>query len=263
MAKLRLRMKPHFRKLPTPNRAIAKHLVFANYDKVLHVYQLGNPTGPPLVLIHGLSGSRFWWRKNLSALRKDYALYVLELPGYGSGNRQASTSILENVLLIERWLNCQTWRSFSLLGHSMGGQICLHLAARFQERVHKLVLADSSGLLNERIFKVALRLPRASLQSRLSFVPRLLWDGVRSGLPNLWRSGSYLLKDSLDNILPQISTSTLIIWGKDDFLVPRELGLELSRQLPHARYLELEGGHVVMVDAYKQFNEAVLEFLQV
>src|SRR5438128_1272642 len=42
--------------------------------------------GPPLLMIHGLSGSGKWWRNNLPAFSELYTCHVLELVGYG-GNR--------------------------------------------------------------------------------------------------------------------------------------------------------------------------------
>ncbi|GAA5532533.1 alpha/beta fold hydrolase [Deinococcus aluminii] len=219
--------------------------------------------GDPLVLVHGLSGSSRWWRRNVPALSATHRVYVLDLAGYGQAARQRALGVREAAALIAAWLDHQDLQRVTLIGHSMGGHICMHVAALRPGRVRNLVLACASGLLKGSLYRLALNLPRAALTGRLTFVPRILADAARSGPLNLWRSTTDLLRDSVQDLLPHLAARTLVIWGARDALVPASLGRVLAAAIPGARYEEIpRAGHVVMVDAPAQFNALVLDFLR-
>ena len=210
--------------------------------------------GPPLILIHGLSGSGGWWRYNLPALTPHHEVLTLELLG-GVGVQDAAR-------LIVAWLDDLNLPPAAVIGHSMGGQVALYVAAYAPSRVSQLVLACASGLLHASWWKVALNLPRAGFSGRPRFMPVVLRDSIRTGLPNLYRAARDLLRDDVAELLPTIQVPTLVIWGARDPLVPPKLGQLIARRLPDARYVELpHAGHVVMVDQPQAFNKAVLAFL--
>ncbi len=218
--------------------------------------------GPPVVLVHGLSGSGRWWRRNVAALQQRHTVYVLDLSGYGAARRQRALGVREAAALIGDWLEDTDLRGVSLVGHSMGGHICVHVAARCPDRLDNLVLVCASGLLRTSAYRVALQLPRALITGRKRFVPRILTDALRAGPLNLWRNARDLLRDSIQDLLPLIRARTLVIWGERDALVPVELGAVLARSIPGARFEVIpRAGHVVMVDAPAAFNATLLAFL--
>jgi pimeloyl-ACP methyl ester carboxylesterase len=219
--------------------------------------------GDPIVLVHGLSGSGRWWRRNVPALSAAHRVYVLDLAGYGQAFRQRALGVRAAAALIAAWLDHLDLRRVTLIGHSMGGHICTHVAALRPERVRNLVLACASGLVKGSLYRMALNLPRAAVTGRVTFMPRVLADAARSGPLNLWRSTTDLLKDSVQDLLPTLSARTLVIWGARDALVPASVGRTLAAAIPGARYEELpRAGHVVMVDAPGRFNALVLDFLR-
>lgn len=236
-------------------------LQFRAMGATLHYEVVGQ--GTPLVLVHGLSGSSYWWKRNVPALSARHTVYVLDLAGYGLSARQRALGIKDAAELLVRWLDFLGLEEAALVGHSMGGQICVHVAALRPKRVRYLVLVCASGLLRGSAYRMALQLPRAALAGRVGFVPRILWDSVRAGPRNIWHSGVDLLKDSVQDLLPTLTARTLVIWGAQDPLVPPSLGLALASAIPGASYVEIPyAGHVVMVDAPESFNAHVLNFLK-
>lgn len=238
-----------------------KAQTFQHGGGVLHWQEFGS--GPPLVLIHGLSGSRRWWTRNIPAFAAHFRVYVVELTGYGAAWRHRALGVEGSADLIGAWLDAQDMRNVTLLGHSMGGQISTIVAARHPERLRALVLACASGLLETDFFRSALQLPRAAVTGRPSFIPTVLLDSLRAGPVNVVRSTLDLLGHPTREMLPAILLPTLVVWGARDALVPATLGRTLAEALPNGQYLEIpRAGHVVMVDAPAQFNEAVLGFLR-
>jgi pimeloyl-ACP methyl ester carboxylesterase len=239
--------------------------VYTSGVRRLYYKQSGLPPGEgrPIVLIHGLSGSRRWWRYNLPALEAVGTVYVVELVGFGSVRRwQRAIGVREAASLVAAWLDDLKLLGVTLIGHSMGGQISLRVAALRPERVSRLVLAAASGLLHRSWWRVAAHLPGAMRKGRLDFVPTILADGARAGLPNLVRSGRDLLSDDVTDLLPTIGQPTLVIWGGQDVLMPPDLGQRLAAGIRQSRLVLLpRAGHVLMVDAAADFNREVLAFL--
>ena len=226
----------------------------------LHYRSTGR--GDPVVLIHGLSGSTGWWRYNVPVLALKYRVYLLDLVGYGHGRRQRALGLEGDVALIGAWMAALNLSRVALMGHSMGGHVALRLAAQHPERVNRLVLVCASGLLKASAYRTALNLPRALVTGRKRFVPRILTDALLAGPLNLWRNASDLLKDSVQDCLPMITSRTLVVWGERDALVPLPLGELLARSIAGAQLAVIpHAGHVVMVDAPDEFNAAVLTFV--
>ncbi|MFC6590966.1 alpha/beta fold hydrolase [Deinococcus lacus] len=170
--------------------------------------------GPPLVLIHGLSGSSRWWRRNLAALSQEHRVYVLDLAGYGSAARlQRSLGVRDAATLIAAWLESAELREVTLVGHSMGGQIATHVATVARPRVRALVLACASGLLEGNFYSNARNLPRAMMTGRPSFIPVIMADALRAGPVNMVRNTLDLLSDSVAELLPELDLPTLVVWG--------------------------------------------------
>ena len=237
-----------------------RFLIYRSRGTALHYNVTGQ--GRPIVLVHGLSGSSRWWRRNIPALARGHRVYVVDLAGYGQARRHRALGVRKAAVLITEWMDHLDLRDVALIGHSMGGHISLHVAALSPDRVRHLVLACASGLLRGQPVRVALNLPRALATGRVSFVPRILADALGSGPLNLWRSARDLLRDSVQDLLPALGVRTLVIWGERDALVPAEIGRALSAAIPGARYEEIpRAGHVVMVDAPDTFNRLVLDFL--
>ena len=93
--------------------------------------------GEPVVLVHGLSGSTRWWSRNIPALAEHYSVYLLDLPGFGAMRRLRRRFVLaEAASWLSAWMEAVGLDSAHLVGHSMGGYVCVRLAAR-PIRVHR------------------------------------------------------------------------------------------------------------------------------
>lgn len=220
-------------------------------------------SGPPLLLIHGLSGSRRWWRRNLRTLERHFTVYRIELAGFGYARRQRPLGFRESAALIARWMDSVGLTRAHVLGHSMGGHTAVHLAGTFPDRVDALVLVAPTGLLRGQWWRLATKLPQAALAGRLDFIPVVATDALRAGVVTIYRASRQLLRDDVRELVGNITAPSLVISGERDVLVPPALGGSLAGLLG-ARHVCIEGaGHVVMWDAAPKFNAEVIEFLTV
>jgi pimeloyl-ACP methyl ester carboxylesterase len=220
--------------------------------------------GEPLVLVHGLSGSTRWWRRNLPALASRARVYLLDLPGFGAMSRSRGRfALAEAADWLYAWMRAVSLPPACLVGHSMGGYICLQVAARHLEAVHRLALVAPAGIpTGHSIFDEVLPLARAILHSSPWFYPILLADALRSGPSTVLRAASEVVRGDVRELLAQVAAPTLLIWGARDTLVPAAAGAVMRNALPNARLLTLDAaGHVAMFDRPHAFNSALLRFL--
>ncbi|MEX0907465.1 MAG: alpha/beta fold hydrolase [Gemmatimonadota bacterium] len=222
--------------------------------------------GDPVVLLHGLSGSRRWWRFTTPALARRYRVHVPELVGFGrsrGGRRQPDMAKMAEVLAA--WLDSLELGPLRLVGHSMGGQIALHLAAE-QRMPERLALVSASGLPRAWSLRDAAQFVAGALPPRNwgapAFVPTIAADALRAGPRTLLGAARHLLSDDVTALLPRITCPTLVLWGALDPLLPLRHGEALARGIAGARLVVLrDAAHNPMADRPNEFNRVLLDFL--
>lgn len=219
--------------------------------------------GPPLVLLHGLSGSTRWWQRNVEQLGRQFHVHIPDLAGFGQSRSATPFVLAEAARQVARWMDQAGLARASIAGHSMGGLIAAELAADAPERVAKLVLVDSAGLS----FDSAGMPPVGELLPALrylpaAFIPPLLGDMRRAGLRTLMRATRALATHDIRAKLAQIRAPTLIVWGRYDPLIPLTVGRALARELPRASLAVIDhAGHNPMWDQPAAFNRLLSQFL--
>ena len=226
----------------------------------LHYTAQGN--GPPLVFVHGLAGSSRWWRANTRLLSKHFTVYLVDLPGFGRSRATGRGPLAELVASLPGWLDRHGLERVHLVGHSMGGYIASHLAATRPERVGRLALIDSVGIpLNLNVAQMLRRVLQGLPHSAPLFVPIVVADGLRAGLPYLLRLTNEIVQVDTRVLLPQIEAPTLLLWGTRDTVVPPALGLEMSELIPDSRFYFIpRAGHNAMADRPELVNRYLVDF---
>lgn len=257
--------------------------------------------GFPLLFIHGLGSSIPAWSKNISALSAQYRCLVLDLPGYGKSAKKGFEPGMEFYAgIIRDFLDQLQLPQCYLLGHSMGGQIAIHAALRYPERIRKLVLAAPAGLETftaseaeqvtawfeqEKVFKAGPEIIEQNLRANFHHFP----DDARSILSDRLRyrdctdyaafcravsAGiSAMLAEPVYEKLPELQMPVLILFGRQDAYIPNPLlhpGLELEEivkeaaaHIPLGSYRMLEQcGHFVQWEQSAEFNKQLMKFLQ-
>ncbi|MBV9710129.1 MAG: hypothetical protein JO011_04315, partial [Ktedonobacteraceae bacterium] len=95
-----------------------------------------------------------------------------------------------------------------------------------------------------------------------SFLPILCFDALRAGPLTLVRTTRDLIALDVQEDIRAVSVPTLLIWGDNDTLVPSALAHILHKEIAHSHLVLLEkASHVCMYDRARDFNAAVLAFL--
>src|SRR3989442_15747988 len=102
-------------------------------------------SGPAVVLIHGFGAHTFSFRYLIPDLAKDHRVVALDLKGFGYSERpkKSDYSLSAQARLVVRLMDTLGIESAALVGHSMGGEVAMRVAAGWPQRVERLVLAAS------------------------------------------------------------------------------------------------------------------------
>ncbi len=113
----------------------------------LHYVDWGNPTAPPLLLVHGGRDHCRNWDWVASALRKDWHIIAPDLRGHGDsqwspdGNYTMAGYVYDLAQLIHQ----QKLAPVTILAHSLGGNISLRYTGIYPENVKKIVAIEGLG----------------------------------------------------------------------------------------------------------------------
>jgi len=249
--------------------------------------------GPAVVLVHGIAASLEFWRFTVGALADRQRVVAVDLPGFGFSERAPVIPTLEQTTdLLIALLDELGIGSASFVGNSMGGLVALEVALLHPERVEKLILSDSAGLGRE----VSIFWRLAALRPVGSLLLRVNQYAAQRNWPNLFfdpKGEAELVErcrqwvgrpDLIDTIvdaaaagldlrgqratirrigrLGEVRAPTLIIWGKDDWIIPISHAKRAHQLIPGARLAILDRcGHCPPLEQPVAFNELVREFL--
>ena len=249
--------------------------------------------GPPILLLHGFTGSGDTWAPLVPALAAQYRTVAPDLLGHGETDaptdprRYRMERCVADLLGL---LDALGIRRSHVLGYSMGGRVALHLAVAAPERVRSLVLVGASpGIADaaERASRVKQdeelaafiehegvaafvqrweQLPLFASQQRLPETVRAAIRAQRSrnrpeGLANSLRGMGAGAQEPLWERLGEVAVPCLLIAGELDEKYRRLVG-EMAARLPRAETAIVPGaGHAVHVEQPQALLQQVLAFL--
>lgn len=252
--------------------------------------------GTPVLFVHGLSGSWQNWLENLPTFAQRHRVVAVDLPGFGASPMPPWEITIPAYGRFIRDL-CERigFERCSMIGNSMGGFIATEVAITEPERVDELVLVSAAGITWARARRepaaVIGRIGRAATPFAFRFHmagirrPRIRQSAFRGVFhdPNalrrelLWENTVPALKspgyyDALTTLwgydirhrLEEIGVPTLIVWGRDDRLVPVPAALSYKKRIGENAELVIfdECGHVPQLERPVRFNRVVGDFLE-
>jgi pimeloyl-ACP methyl ester carboxylesterase len=238
-------------------------------------------SGEPLVLVHGLgSSATLEWGRLLAPLGRRFHVYAPDLPGFGESERPATAdySIPMQVEAVRAFMQAKGIGRARMAGVSMGGWIVARLAGEHPEVVERLVLVDAAGMRPDGpAIPAQVLLPqdvegvrrlvaavRHNAPAPPDFVAR---DILARHLEQAWiiRRALESMRDGdawLNGTLARADMPVLVVWGKQDALIPVAYAESLQAEFPHAELRLLDGcGHVPVTDCPEAFDREVLPFL--
>jgi pimeloyl-ACP methyl ester carboxylesterase len=250
----------------------------------LHYAEQGDPTGEAIVFLHGYSDSWFSFSRVLPLLSPSYHAFALTQRGHGDSDKPECCYTPEDFAAdVDAFMEAVGIEKATLVGASTGALFAQRAALSYPRRVDRLVLIGAQTPANEAVTGLveemrALEDPvppgfvREFQESTIyQPVPQEFLDTVVSEslkLPaRVWRDymeGAVLSIDH-DYVLElrKIEAPTLMLWGEQDPLFPREEQERLAAAIPGASLkVYPETGHAVHWDRPEWVVRDLEEFMK-
>jgi pimeloyl-ACP methyl ester carboxylesterase len=237
--------------------------------------------GDPLLVLHGAGGNRGWTRW-LDQVSERFTVWAPTHPGFGRSDDADWMEGIDDLARFHLWfIEAAKLGRPHLLGHSIGGWTAAEMAAMSPASFDRLILVAPVGLKPEvgEILDVFYYSPAQLLTMTVydaKTVPE--WQELYGRPPSpaeieiatrnremtarlTWKP--YMHNPRLARFLPRVANPTLIIWGREDRVVPVECGEQYRRSLPNATLTVLERcGHLPPIEQPDAFARLVLDFLR-
>jgi pimeloyl-ACP methyl ester carboxylesterase len=239
--------------------------------------------GDPALFVHGFGSNKLIWQEVCEGLADVFSFYAIDLPGSGDSpaprNFRYTLEQLADVLT--DFIVLKDFKKLTLVGASLGGTVILLALLRNKDqlaaRVQSLCLVDAVAYPQDfPLFVDLLRgpvlgplvvgLPSLSIigdlvslsQEYAQFYGR---KRVREALVTTARLMSTDRLRRYSRRLPTIDLPALVIWGREDGVVPLRLGKRLARDLPNAQLLVIDDcGHSPHQERPAEVVAALQEF---
>ena len=263
----------------------------------IHMEVTGREGGPDIILIPGLASTSAVWAKLVPALEGRYRLHLVNVRGFGEypaqGNARGHLTT-EISAEIKRYIREAGLNRPAIIGHSMGGQLALRVAADEGEGISKVMVMDSSpffpSLINRGATKADVEpLARLVFQGVMMLGDEMLRSTAAQSGIDLGAGGDHLfnslgwqggdrrvlaqglyevLTNDLRYRLPDITAPVTVVYGWSDKAENPRAQVDSAFRYGYmnlrrpARFERMNGAeHMVMIDTPKQLEQAVRRFL--
>jgi pimeloyl-ACP methyl ester carboxylesterase len=234
----------------------------------------GAANGPHMILLHGLFGALSNWDSTFPLFERfthPIALHFPLLTGHRSEIKVKALALYTWYFIKSRGLG-----PVVLCGNSMGGHVALRLALAAPDVVDSLILSGSSGLYEHSVDALPVR-PNAEFvrdhMRRVFFNEQFVTDKAVNEIATILKDRKNVLsminaarsakKDYLHDLLPEVKTAALLLWGEDDQVTTMDVARTFEQQMPNAKLVTIARcGHAPMMEHPEWFAAQVQQFLQ-
>ncbi|NQX28150.1 alpha/beta fold hydrolase [Microbacteriaceae bacterium VKM Ac-2854] len=221
----------------------------AHGDVWARVSTVGTTGERPFLLVPGIGVAANYFERLAPQLNEFGPVYALDLPGFGGVPHPKSgrMRIRDYAELVGAVIDQLQLNDPVVLGHSMGTQVVAELAANRPELSTVVLIGPVMNRHEKTVGKAAWRFVQSSVREPIKVA--LLAAGAYLLCGPRWFSRVLpeMLTYPIEETVPRIQASTLVIRGEFDYLVPRKWADEIADALPYARAWEIPGAaHSVM-----------------
>lgn len=211
--------------------------------------------------------------------QKGYRIIVPDMPGWGeTPPPDKAWTVTDYMEWVDDFTKVIELKQFVLFGHSFGGRVAIKYAIKYPYRSQALILCAAAGVKPDSLTMKRRLLKLTAVVGKKAFaLPGInkLAPAARKVLYKAAGSDDYLkaqgvmketivkvLEEDLSALLPQISSSTLILWGTEDGATPIKDAYRMNELIPKSEIKTFEGvRHNLPKLVPKDLAEAIYDFV--
>lgn len=251
--------------------------------------------GPALVLLHGFApgvDALTEFNHHIPSFAQHFRVIAVDLPSFGlsdshHGGTYYPAYAAASLIALLDGLGVE---SAHIVGVSLGAWVAMQVALSAQHRIGRLVLVGPGGLFSENVTTPSSEgvrrlvgfMNRPSTSGMLAWLetqfsdPNRISDGlVDASIDRAVNNGAIeRLRTVMDNFSAhgdemslwaqahKVKSPTLVVWGRDDRVLPLEGALFGTRRFPQGdMHVFANCGHRVLMERGEEFEELALQFL--
>jgi pimeloyl-ACP methyl ester carboxylesterase len=254
------------------------------FGQKIHYVEAG--AGPTVILLHGLGGDGTNWALNTPVLAKNFHVFVPDQIGFGESPKPLiNYRVATLVDFLDGFCKKLAITKATLVGNSLGGWTAIAFTLEHPDKVERLVLVDSAGYSLSRTGVPASRETLMALDPTTVAGTKIFMQTILANkamvtdafaesafAAHLRKNDGYTIDRFIDSILRNedvvdgklgaIKVPTLVVWGREDGLIPLAAGDLMAKEIPGAAAVILDHcGHVPQLECALPFNATLLKFL--
>lgn len=217
------------------------------------------------VLVHGIGVSSRYFQPLAAELALLGTVYLVDLPGYGAApDPHRDVTIGDHAAVLASVLRRWGLDGSVIVGHSWGSQVVSLLARDHPEVSDRIVLMAPTMQPSARTFWRATRnlLHDALREPPVVFGIAITDYLIRCGVPYLARQIPHMLRDEIEDRLPELTARVLVVNGDRDPIVSPEWARRLSTASERIEFREVHGPHVIMHTDPEMIAAHIAEWLR-
>ncbi|MEU9201130.1 alpha/beta hydrolase [Streptomyces sp. NPDC048332] len=207
----------------------------------------GDPSAPPVVLVHGRCGSSTTWTAVAERLAARHRVYAFDFRGHGLSDWPGRYSFELFRDDLHAFLEVRNLAGATVVGHSMGGVAAYLLAERQPGLIGRLVIEEAPPPFPLDPPRAAAERPTGELDFDWPLVPAI---DAQLGEPD----------PAGRELLGEITAPTLVIGGGPRSHIAQEGLASMARQIPGAHHVTIDAGHLVHTERPEEFLAALRSF---
>jgi 3-oxoadipate enol-lactonase len=252
-----------------------------SFSRVTDLHYLDEGSGPAVLLVHAFPLNHTMWAPQIAALKDRFRVIAPDIRGFGNSPTDSPWTLEDASDDLDALLTRLNITTCAVVGLSMGGYIALPFYAKYANRIHKFVLADTRARADNLAEKSGRTDMIAALEQAGAAIlpdrmlsrllkpnsPAEIVDRVRQIMQMTTAAGAIFalmaMRDRPDasTILHRITCPALVIAGEHDAITRVDECRTIAETINGGRFVEIpHAGHLSNIENPQAFN-AALTFL--
>ncbi|WP_340539901.1 alpha/beta fold hydrolase [Nocardioides sp. GXZ039] len=247
--------------------------------------------GQPVILLHGVLGSRRFYERNIDALAEHFHVFAVDLRGHGdSDDSQGGNTVAQYARDVDHFLAARDLSEVVGVGWSMGNFVIWDYLQQFgsASRIAAQVCISQGpsdlnangwehGFTDHHGLRDLIAMTQDDYAGMCAYLATVFTQQLPSAEDQAWmveeqlkvlpNTAGCILTDQTQRdyreVIPSLPVPMLAVWGSDEKCLPVAAGAWVATHAPRVTFVVLErSGHMPMWEEPELFNPMTVDWIR-